>query len=212
MPSTILRMEWVTDLVRTGGAWGLALVMLVENLFPPIPSEAVLPLAGFLVARGQLNPVTALVASTAGSTVGAILLYAIGRWGGRAVLLRHGHLFRMSERDLDRADDWFDRHGPKIVFFARMVPLARSIVSVPAGTSEMPILRFLVLTAAGSALWNALLIGLGAAFGDNYDRVGDTVTRISDAVVIVLGIACVAVAVWWLRRRRTRRVNDARSE
>jgi len=103
------------------------------------------------------------------------------------VLLRHGHLFRMSERDLDRADDWFDRHGPKIVFFARMVPLARSIVSVPAGTSEMPILRFLVLTAAGSALWNALMIGLGAAFGDNYDRVGDTVTRISDAVVIVLG-------------------------
>jgi membrane protein DedA with SNARE-associated domain len=134
-------------------------------------------------------------------------LYAIGRWGGRAVLLRHGHLFRMSEQDLDRADDWFDRHGPKVVFFARMIPLARSIVSVPAGTSEMPILRFLLLTAAGSALWNALLIGLGVAFGENYQRVADTVSRVSDGVVIVLGVALVAVAVWWFRRRQTRRVN-----
>ncbi|MDQ3343333.1 MAG: DedA family protein, partial [Actinomycetota bacterium] len=112
-----------------------------------------------------------------------------------------------SEQDLDRADDWFDRHGPKIVFFARMIPLARSIVSVPAGTSEMPILRFLLLTAAGSALWNALLIGLGVAIGENYQRVVDTVSRVSDGVVIVLGVALVAVAVWWFRRRQTRRVN-----
>lgn len=194
-------MDSVTELVRTGGAWALALVMLAENLFPPIPSEAVLPFAGFLVSRGDLNPVVGLGAATAGSTVGALALYLVGRYGGRAVLLRHGHLFRLSERDLDRADDWFDRHGWKVVFFARMVPLARSVVSVPAGTSEMPIGRFLLLTAAGSTVWNILLMSLGAAFGERYDELGQSIGRISTVVVVVLVVAMVAAAVWWYRSR-----------
>ncbi|MGH3664732.1 MAG: DedA family protein [Egibacteraceae bacterium] len=196
-------MEWVTDLIRASGAYGLALAMLLENLFPPIPSEVVLPFAGFLVGRGDLGLVPALLGSTAGSTAGAITLYALGRWGGRSALLRFHHVLRMTEEDLDRADDWFDRHGSKVVFFGRMVPGVRSLVSVPAGTSEMPIPRFLVLTAVGSGLWNGLLIGLGRAFGDNYEQLASTLGTGSDVVVVLVG-AGVAVTVWWLRRRHAR--------
>lgn len=189
------------EYVERGGAVALALVMLGENLFPPIPSEAVLPFVGFLVERGTMNALTALLAATAGSTIGALVLYAVGRYGGRAVLLRHHGMFRMSERDLDRADDWFDRHGGKIVFFARMVPLARSIVSIPAGTSEMPVGRFLLLTAAGSALWNVFLIGAGMVVGDNYEQIADVVGRASTIVVVVLGAVVLVAATWWYRSR-----------
>lgn len=190
-------MDWVTEAVRTGGPVALLLIMAAENLFPPIPSEAVLPLAGYLVYRGDLHIVVALLSSTAGSTLGAVILYGIGRYGGRPVLLRYGRVLRMSEQELDRADDWFDRHGHKVVFFARMIPLARSIVSVPAGTSEMPFGRFLLLTTIGSALWNALLIGLGYAFGNQYARVSETVSRFSTPIGIVVGLLVLGVVGWW---------------
>lgn len=203
-------MEWVTDAVVTGGAVALMLVMLGENLFPPIPSEAVLPLAGYLVGRGDLDLVTALVASTMGSVLGAVILYAIGRYGGRAVLLRYGYVLRMTEADLDRADDWFDRHGPKIVFFARMVPLARSIVSVPAGTSEMPIVRFLVLTTIGSAIWNSLLIGLGWGFGERYTQIAELAGRFSRPIAVLVLLGVVGLVVWWFRYSQRRVARQGR--
>jgi len=191
--------DWVIDAVRTGGVVALMLVMLTENLFPPIPSEAVLPLAGYLVWRGDMAFLTALGGATLGSVVGALILYAIGRYGGRAVLLRYGHILRMTEADLDRADEWFDRHGPKIVFFARMVPLARSIVSVPAGTSEMPIGRFLILTTIGSVIWNAILIGLGWGFGERYEQIAEIAGRFSRPISIIVVLAVIGLAVWWFR-------------
>lgn len=179
-------------------------VMLVENLFPPIPSEAVLPLAGYLVGRGEMTLIAAIVVSTAGSVAGALILYAVGRYGGRAVLLRYRWLFRASETDLDRADAWFDRHGPKIVLFARMVPLARSIVSLPAGASEMPIVRFVVLTAAGSAVWNALLIVIGRAVGNRYDEVAEILGRFSTPVGLLVVVVVAALFARWYRRRPAR--------
>lgn len=107
---------WVTHAIAAGGAWALGLVMLLENLFPPIPSEAVLPLAGFLVDDGSLDLGTALAASTTGSVLGAMCLYSLGRWGGRPVLYRWHRILRVDETQLDRADAWFDRHGPRLVF------------------------------------------------------------------------------------------------
>ena len=190
-------MDWVTEAVRTGGPTVLLLAMLAENLFPPIPSEAVLPLAGYLVERGDMNLAVALLMSTLGSVLGALILYSIGRYGGRPVLLRYGRILRISEAELDRADEWFDRHGAKIVFFGRMVPLARSIVSVPAGTSEMPFGRFLLLTGIGSALWNALLIGLGYGFGDQYERVSEVVSRFSTPIGIIVALAMIGLTIWW---------------
>ena len=199
--------DWTTDTVVAGGLWALMGVMLAENLFPPIPSEAVLPLAGFLVERGSLLFVSALAAATAGSVIGALLLYALGRWGGRPVLLRWGRVLRLSEVQLDRADHWFDSHGPKLVFWCRMIPLARSVISVPAGASEMPIVRFLVLTTLGSLIWNFALIGAGFLVGENWDVVTEVVSTYSNIALVVLVVGTVVGLVLWRRNAQRRKVS-----
>lgn len=197
--------DWATSMVASGGVWALLAVMLIENLFPPIPSEAVLPLAGFLIQQGTLPLAPAFLAATAGSVIGALLLYAIGRWGGRPVLLRWGRVLRLDEPQLDRADDWFDRHGPKLVFWCRMIPIARSVISVPAGASEMPIVRFVVLTTLGSAIWNAALIGAGALIGDNWRTVTKVMSTYSDIALVVFVVGLVAAVVVWRRAVSARR-------
>ncbi len=194
--------QWAADVLAALGSFGLLFLMLAENLFPPIPSEAILPLAGFLVGRGELGGVQAVAAATAGSVLGALILYALGRWGGRAVVLRYGRVLRVTEHDLDRAEGWFDKYGDAVVFFARMVPLARSVVSIPAGMLEMPVLRFTFLTTLGSALWNTLLVGAGWFLGANWERVSAIVGSISNAVLIVAVVAIVVLAIYWLRRPR----------
>lgn len=194
--------SWVENIVDEVGAAGLALVMFLENVFPPIPSEIVLPLAGFYVEAGRLGFVEALVAATLGATAGALLLYAIGRYGGMPLVLRYQRFLRVSEAEIERADAWFDRYGPWIVFFARMIPIIRSIVSIPAGMSEMPILRFTLLTAAGAAIWNTALIGAGYALGGNYEEVESVVGPLSRVILVFLVLATVYVAYRWLRRRR----------
>jgi membrane protein DedA with SNARE-associated domain len=131
----------VVGLMRTLGYLGLFLVLIIENLFPPIPSEAVLPLAGFLVGRGEMNFWLAVIVATAGATIGALILYALGRWGGRPIILRYGGILRVDAASLDRAEQWFIRYGDWVVLVARVIPLARSIVSIPAGTMRMPLPR-----------------------------------------------------------------------
>lgn len=185
------------------GYFGLFLLLLIENLFPPIPSEVILPLAGFLVGRGEFVFVGALLASTAGAVVGALILYALGRWGGRTLVLRYGRFLRVTDKDLDRADGWFDRYGNWIVLLARLIPGIRSIVSIPAGTLEMPLLQFTVLTTIGSALWNTLLIGLGVFLGRNWEVVSERVGAASDVVLVVTAVATtVALLIFGLRRWR----------
>lgn len=187
-------------IVAAGGAWPLAAVMLVENLFPPIPSEIVLPLAGFAIDRGTMSPVVALGAATSGSVVGAWMLYGVGRWGARPAAYRFRHVVRLPAADLDRADAWFDRHGPSLVFWGRMVPLVRSVVSVPAGMSEMPMGRFTLLTAAGSLLWNAVLIAAGWLLGRSWALVSETVGHASVVVAGVLAALAVYGVIRLLQR------------
>jgi membrane protein DedA with SNARE-associated domain len=191
--------EWATRVLSGGGPVGLALIMLLENLFPPIPSEVVLPFAGFLVGAGNLALVPAFAAATAGSTAGALVLYALGRYGGRPLLLRWHKVLRLDEDDLDRADDWFDRHGWAAVVLGRMVPFVRSVISIPAGTSEMPVGRFLALTALGSGIWNALLIGAGMLLGERHAQVSALVSRFTPLLFAALALGLLA---WWWRRRR----------
>ncbi len=187
--------QWVLDVVSALGYVGLALLLLAENLFPPIPSEVVLPLAGFLVGRGDLGFWQALFASTFGSVAGALVLYTLGRYGGRGLVLRYGSFLRVDEDALDRADGWFRRYGDWVVLFARVVPFARSVVSIPAGTMKMPVVRFTVLTALGSFVWNGLLIGAGVVLGANWQRVEVWIGSYSDAVLIVVALAVAVLLV-----------------
>ncbi len=155
--------------------------MVAECVFPPIPSEAVLPLAGFSVSQGTLEFVGVLLVATAGSLVGGVL--------------------RITDADIDKAERWFARWGDWVVLGARVVPLARSIVSIPAGLAQMGLVRFSLLTALGSLVWNAALISAGWALEDNWRRVADLVGTAGLVVLVVLVVAVVAVAWWWWRRR-----------
>lgn len=190
--------NWVTDVIDALGYLGVAFLVALENVFPPIPSEVVLPLAGFVAGRGDANLVGMILASTAGSVVGAWVLYAVAAWIGperlRAFIVRYGRWFSVREHHLDRAEDWFDRRANAAVLIGRCVPLIRSIVSVPAGFRRMPIGRFTVLTAIGSAMWNTALISAGAVLGERWERVGDFVGLFQGAVIV----AIVGLLGWFL--------------
>ena len=192
---------WVTGVIVSFGYWGVVFLMVAENLFPPIPSEVILPLAGFLVWRGDLGFVPVLGVSILGSLLGAFILYSLGRWGGRELVLRHARLLRVKEAELDRADDWFDRYGGVVVLVGRLVPGVRSVVSIPAGMAEMPLGQFALLTTLGSSVWNALLIGAGWTLGENWERVSHFVDLVSNYALVVLLLAAIGLGIWWWRRR-----------
>ena len=158
---------FLLDLVDKLGAVGVGLTILIETVIPPIPSEAVLGAAGVLINDGRMSVVPTVLFATLGSVLGAIFFYAIGKWLGP----RRSHAFLdrlplVATEDVDRTFAWFERHGRSAVFFGRMVPIVRSFVSVPAGVVRMPFLQFVLFTAAGSLIWNSVLIGLGVAAGD----------------------------------------------
>lgn len=188
------------DVVDTAGYPGLAGLILLENLVPPIPSEVILPLAGVAVGAGELTYVLAVLAATLGSVAGALLIHGIARRGGRPLLLRHRRILRLSEKELDRGDAWFDRHGAWIVLFGRLLPGVRSLVSVPAGLAEMPVARFAGLTALGSAVWNAALIGAGWQLGEHVDAIGGAIASAS-RVLLLLAVAAALLGAVALRRR-----------
>lgn len=193
--------DWVLDILVALGYLGLAILLVVENVFPPIPSEAVLPLAGFLASRGYMSLWGAITAATIGSCAGALILYSLGRWGGRMLVLRYGHILRIDASLLARAEGWFARWGDWVVLGARVVPIARSVVSVPAGTMRMPPVRFTVLTAAGSGVWNTMLIGAGWLLGENWERVSYWIERYTN-LVVVLVLAALGMGLYLLARRR----------
>ncbi|HEU4322505.1 MAG TPA: DedA family protein [Roseiflexaceae bacterium] len=194
----------VEEAILALGYLGIALVMLVENLIPPIPSELVMPFAGFLVAEQKLSMVGVLLSGTLGSLLGAVILYALGRWAGdplvRRFLRRYGHLIRVSEQDLDRALAVFDRYGEVIVLVGRLIPLVRSLISLPAGMRGMPFWRFLLFTAAGTALWNGALAGAGFLLGQNWAAVLGVIEQYQRVVLVVLA----AALLWWVTRAALR--------
>lgn len=184
------------------GEIGVGLCSLAEVVFPPIPSEVILPFAGFLAYQGSLNVVLVLLAATLGSFAGAAILYVLGRRLGedRAVRLL-SRLPLVDEEDFSKAADWLKRHGRGAVFFGRLVPLVRSLISLPAGATRMPFGRFAVFTVAGTLLWNALLVGAGFALGTQYHLVERYTEYIDIAVYVAVG----AVLGWLVLRRVLRR-------
>jgi membrane protein DedA with SNARE-associated domain len=190
--------DWVTDLMQTAGAPGAALAIALENLFPPLPSELFLPLAGFTAAQGKMSLPAAIVWTTVGSVAGALVLYWLGSLLGRDRVRRIASrmpLVRVS--DVDRTEAWFLRNGYRAVFFGRMIPVFRSLISIPAGIERMRMAPFLAYTAAGSLLWNTALILAGYLLGDNWHLVEQYVGLVSKAV---LGLAAVAIMFFVVAR------------
>jgi membrane protein DedA with SNARE-associated domain len=194
--------EWVFEVVDRLGAAGVGLLILLENLIPPVPSEVILPLAGFRARTGALNVVAVWPAATAGSVLGALLLYGLGAWLGYDRLHRlagHRWFVFVSQKDLERGEAVFERHGGKVVLLARCVPFLRSVVSIPAGISGMSLMRFVVLTAIGSGVWNAAFIALGWVLGENWEQVETWLGPVSYVVLALLAVGLVALIVRRLR-------------
>ena len=200
--------DTVSQVISDLGLLGLVALMFVENVFPPIPSEVVLPLAGFFVARGELSFVGVLFAATLGSVLGSILLYELARYGGRPFVLRYGSLLRVGPEELDRADAWFVRRGPIVVLVGRCIPGVRSLVSLPAGMLKMSRVAYILLTLVGSLIWNTALIGLGWILGEEWEKVSDVVGAVGTPLLIVVLLILGAISVvWWWRRHPRRRLD-----
>ncbi|MDQ3305656.1 MAG: DedA family protein [Actinomycetota bacterium] len=202
--------EGLLGIVDRIGEVGVGVLVALENLFPPIPSEVILPFAGFRAERGELDLVLAWVAATVGALVGALVLYAVGAGVGSERLheLAGKRWFViLSQKDYERGERVFERHGAKFVLLGRCVPLVRSVVSIPAGVARMPLVRFCAYTLAGSAVWNALFIGAGYQLGQNYEQVEGWVSPIAYAV-----LAAFVVWVAWLTSRKIRRLRATRAQ
>ncbi|WP_330291382.1 DedA family protein [Streptomyces sp. NBC_00576] len=211
MTATTAAPQWVTDLMDTLGAPGAGLAIALENLFPPLPSEVILPLAGFAASTGQLSLLAALLWTTAGSVVGALALYGVGALLGRdRTVALAARLPLVKVADIEKTEAWFLRHGTKAVFFGRMIPVFRSLISVPAGVERMPLPTFLGLTTLGSALWNTAFVCAGYLLGDNWAEVATVVSAYSKVVLIGAAVALAAfIAVRIIRPARQRPI-DAR--
>lgn len=195
---------WVVGIIDGIGAPGVGALIALENIFPPIPSEVILPFAGFSASRGDLDPVLAWVAATVGAVVGAYVLYAVGALIGydKVHELAGKRWFVLfSQTDLARGERFFDDHGSKVVLLGRFVPFVRSVVSVPAGFARMPLWRFTALTAIGSGLWNALFIYTGYRLGDRWEEVQQYLQPISYTVTAALLAGLVLLIVRQARRR-----------
>ena len=192
----------VVGLMNLIGAPGAGIAIALENLFPPLPSEVILPMAGLAAARGSFTLVEALLWTTAGSVAGAFALYGLGAWLGIArlrALVRRMPLLKVD--DVDRTVAWFERHGGKAVFFGRMLPIFRSLISIPAGVTRMPLWRFGLLTLAGSFLWNAVFVLSGYLLGDQWHVVEEYAGVLQYAVI---GVA--AAALVWFTVNRVRQL------
>lgn len=196
--------DWAADFIDAIGLIGVAALVALENVFPPIPSELVLLLTGFNVSETRFGYVGAVIFATLGSVVGAYFLYGIGRLLSEerleAFLAGIGRFVGLKKSDVHKGFRWFERHGSAVVLFGRLIPVVRSVVSIPAGAEKMPLVRFSVLTALGSLVWNAIWIAVGWGLGDQWKKAGSWGDYIQYGAVVLIAIALIAVIV---RARRT---------
>lgn len=198
---------WAVGLMDTLGAPGAGLAVAVENLFPPIPSEIILPLAGLAASRGHLDLVEVLIWTTAGSLFGAIVLYLLGAVLGADRLRGIAKRMPLLEvSDIDKTESWFRRHGTKAVFFGRMLPVFRSLISIPAGITRLNPWVFAVLTFLGSAIWNTIFVMAGYLLGENWTIIEPYADTFQ---FVVIGLVVLAIAVWVVRRLRSRQARPA---
>jgi len=192
---------WATAIVERLGPVGVAAMVTLENLFPPIPSELILPLAGFVSATDGASLPMMISAAMIGSLAGALILYGLAAAFGpvrlRGLVRRHGRWLGLTEEDLDRSEKWFDQRSARAVLICRCIPLMRSLISIPAGLRRMPLLSFVLYTLAGSLIWNVALVMAGYLLGENWEAAGEPVELLQMAV-----LALIAVAMGWFAWRR----------
>ncbi|MEH0819469.1 MULTISPECIES: DedA family protein [unclassified Micromonospora] len=197
---------WVASVIDSLGAVGVALLVALESIIPPIPSEVVLAMAGYLASEGRFHLVVIVLAATAGSLLGALVLYWLGAALGEERLKRWlDHIPLVDRDDLEKADRWFERYGRWAVLIGRVVPVVRSLVSVPAGANRMPLGEFVLLTTLGSGVWNTLIVGLGFALGSRWEDVDRYSSWFNYAIFAVFAVMIVTWAVKKIRKRRARR-------
>ena len=200
--------NWITEFMSEFGYFGVLLLILLENIFPPIPSEVILTFGGFMTTFSDMTQLGVIIAATIGSVIGAMILYSIGLLIDvsrlEKIVDRWGHLLRLTRKDIHKADAWFDKYGPWTVFFCRLVPLIRSLISIPAGMSNMNFPLFLLLTTLGSLLWNGILVSVGVAVGDNWASIVHYMDIYSNIAYALIGLSGVAAVIWYVRFRRKR--------
>ena len=193
--------DWIVGLMEVLGAPGVGIAILLENLFPPIPSEVVLPLAGFTVAQGSLNLITVFIWSVLGSVIGAYILYGVGAWLGLERLRKIADwmwLVRVS--DVDKSIEFFHKHGKPSIFFGRLIPGIRSLISIPAGLDRMNLVMFGLWTTLGSGIWNAILIFLGLKLGENWEQATVWADTYSKVIYVVLILIILGFLAYFIRR------------
>ena len=200
--------EMVIEIMNNFGYLGVFLLIAIENIFPPIPSEVILLFGGFMTTFTDMNVIGVIIASTLGSLLGAIALYYIGKILNKErlkkiITSKYGKLLRLTPEDIDKADNWFDTKGNKTVFFCRFIPLIRSLISIPAGMSEMPMKKFLIYTILGSAIWNTALTIAGSIVGENWTDILEIMDNYSHIIVILLAIAfLIAIIIFYKKRKK----------
>lgn len=201
--------QLMIEIMNNYGYLGIFLLIFIENLFPPIPSELILTFGGFMTIDTTMTVVGVVIASTIGSVLGAIVLYYVGKILNKKRLIKivnskYGKLLRVKTKDIESADKWFDAKGNKTVFFCRFVPVIRSLISVPAGMSEMPMPKFLFYTTSGSLLWNTLLVCVGAFAGDKKDYILSIIDNVENVVLMIL-VAVFLILVYNLYKNKIRK-------
>ncbi|WP_391119114.1 DedA family protein [Psychrobacillus sp. L3] len=195
---------WITDWLSQFGYLGVFLLILIENIFPPIPSEVILTLGGFMTTTTTMTRLGIVIASTAGSVGGAAILYWIGSLLDvnrlEKIVQKYGKLLRLTTKDVQKANVWFEKYGVWAVFFGRLVPLVRSLISIPAGMSRMSFGLFLLFTTLGTLIWNTVLVSVGAAVGENWDEIVGYMDIYSNVVYIILAIIGIIFLGWYFKK------------
>lgn len=198
--------SWITEIMEQFGYFGIFLMIAIENVFPPIPSEVILTFGGFMTTYTGLTVPGVVIVATYGSVAGAVILYGIGRLLNvdrlERIIDRWGHILRVKKEDIHKANDWFKKYGYWTVLFCRMVPLIRSLISLPAGMSRMNFWLFLFFTTIGTLIWNAVLVSVGAAVGESWEDIVHFMDIYSNIAYALIAAGLVIFVLWFIRKRR----------
>jgi len=197
--------NWISEVMDAYGYLGIFLLIALENLFPPIPSEVILTFGGFMTTTSEMTVVGVILAATAGSVAGAICLYGVGRMLSVArvemIVTTYGKILRLRPEDIRKVHTWFEKYGARAVFFGRLVPLIRSLISIPAGSTHMRFLPFLLLTTMGSFIWNLGLVYIGAAVGASWGTIVSYMDIYSNVVYSLLALSLIVFGIIFIRKR-----------